>query len=71
MLVQRREIPFLYKNIFLKIGHNNVKFPDTVIAVVTIKRHLFIFWRKFFKLLAVNDHDINRISVISREINFH
>jgi hypothetical protein len=71
MPVQRRDIPLFSKNNFLEIGHNNVKFPDTVIAVVTLKLLLFIFLLKLFNLLAVNDHDINKISVISVEINFH
>jgi hypothetical protein len=68
MSVQRREISLFFKNNFLTIGHNNVTFPDSVIAVVTLKIVSFIFSRTFFKLLAVNDHDTNKISV---EINFH
>jgi hypothetical protein len=70
MPVQRREIPLFSKNNLLKIGHNNVTFPDTMIAVVTLKIVLFIYSRTFFKLLAVNNQDVNKISVIL-EINFH
>jgi hypothetical protein len=39
-----------------------------VIAIVSLKTVLFTFLRNFFKLLAVNGHDINKISA---EINFH
>jgi hypothetical protein len=68
MLLQRREIPPFSKNNFLKIGHNNVKFSDTVIALVILKTVLFIFSCNFFKLLAVNGHEIRiqNVSNISR-----